>query len=166
MIPLGLTERGSFFVGQNQSGRGVWLCKQPVCVKKATVEPKKLFSRHHASTIEPNELLPVLQNHLKEAASQQLIMAMRCGAIIMGSHRVKNSETENIGLLLFSWDAGTQTISETLEAHRGAKSLTIGLSSNDLGYLLRRGPRSVLALRHSRRTQSLIDTLRAWDSLG
>ena len=95
-----------------------------------------------------------------------LISAHKSGLIVLGSHQVRNCGKQNLLAIVFSKDAGTGTKAQISEIHNGVESFIFPNKSEEIGRLLRRGPRSVLALRHSRKTQSLIDTLRAWDSLG
>ena len=166
MIPLGLTERGSFFVGRKPSGRTVWVCKQSKCFTKFIRDPRKLFPKQKLPLPSRDTIRSILRDHLEMQANQQFCFAMRSGAIIHGSHSVKKCQTEKICMLLFSSDAGKKTVTEFQATHNRIESMVIKTSSNDIGKLLGRGPRSVLALRHSRTTQSLIDTLRAWHSLG
>jgi ribosomal protein L30E len=100
----------------------------------------------------------LITNALKEAA--------KSGVIVHGSQQVSISLNENIAAILFADNAGTQI--RSLRDHKKNKVRTyiIPHSSAEIGALLGRGPRSVLALRPGRKTQSLIETLRGWHSLG
>ena len=166
MIPLGLTKTGSFFVGRRPHSKGSWVCKTPSCLAKIIDKPNRLKGRRKLTAPSSQSVRAHLKDHCSDLVQKQLIEAMRSGTILLGSHQVKKCKTENIEFLLFSGDSGTRTRSEISFHHNGIETFTIEISSRKIGELLGRGPRSVLALRRSRKTHGLIDTLRAWYSLG
>jgi ribosomal protein L7Ae-like RNA K-turn-binding protein len=107
-----------------------------------------------------------LQVYFSDSIINALQEAAKCGVIVHGSQRVSNSLTENITAILFSANAGEEIRRRIGDKKNKVTTYIIPLSSAEIGTLLGRGPRSVLALRPGRKTQSLIETLRGWDSLG
>jgi len=166
MIPLRLTAGGSFFVGRNGSERTMWLCREPKCIHRILKNPGQI--RRPRGTPPPTrEIIDQgLSEFLRDSARRTLLSARKSGLIVDGSHRVKKCLQQNISAIVFAMDAGDTTRTQIEQIHNPVESLIFPATSREIGLLLSRGRRSVLALRPSRKTQSLIDTLRGWHSLG
>jgi len=166
MIPLGISQEGSFFVGRCTDGRGQWLCINSKCIHRILKEPHKIRRKRDCPAPSREMVQEQLFAHFSNEAKRHLVEASKSGLIVHGSHRVKKEVKQNLCVILFSTDSGTATRTQIEELYKQVQSWTFPLSSREIGRLIGRGPRSVLALQPSRRTQSLIDSLRGWVSLG
>jgi len=166
MIPLGLDRGGSLLVGRTEGPRRMWLCRESTCVQKVVDDPKYLARALRGRPPSTSNLPKKLRTYFSANLIDALQKAAKSGVIVHGSHRVSLSLSENISAILFSADAGTEIRSHIGDKKNKVKTYIIPLSSIEIGVLLGRGPRSVLALMPGRKTQSLIETLRGWHSLG
>ena len=166
MIPLGFDQGGSFFVGKPSQGRCRWLCLSPQCIQRIIKEPRKIPRAKNTPLPGSSLVQEKLRYHLSQTAKKLLTETRKSGLIIDGSHDVKNCDKQKLLAIMFSSDCGRSTRTQISEFHSGVSTFIFPYRSSEIGQLIDRGPRSVLALRPSRRTQSLIDTLRGWDSVG
>jgi hypothetical protein len=166
MIPLGLSRGGSLLVGHTEGSRRMWLCLTSTCIQRVVDDPRHIARAIRGRPPSTSDLRPQLQVYFSTAISNALQDAAKSGVIVHGSQRVANCLAENITTILFSANAGAEIRSRIGDKKNKVQTYIIPLSSAEIGVLLGRGPRSVLALRPGRRTQSLIETLRGWDSLG
>jgi len=144
----------------------MWLCLNPTCLQRAAEEPRHVAKAIRNRPPDTRNLPSMVQQYLRSQVAVQLQYAWRSGVIVHGSQRVMNCLNENISAVFFAADAGAEIKARTLKKNSSISNYIIPLSCAEIGTLLRRGPRSVLALRPGRKTQSLIETLRGWDSLG
>ena len=166
MIPLGIDQEGSFFVGTQRNVRGQWICREPQCLLRVVKEPKRIRRQQDQPSPSSEMVREQLVGYFSKEAQKLLLQASRSGLIVHGSHRVRKSQKQNLCVILFSNDCGDATRSQIRELNNKVSNCIFPLSSTEIGRLIGRGPRSVLALQASRKTQSLIDTLRGWASLG
>lgn len=166
MIPLRFDQGGSFFVGGLNTARTCWLCDSPECVSRILTKPALLRTRSHAPAPDRSVLRHELEQYLFQRARTMLVRIQKSGLIIHGSQRVKNCPEQNIIAIIFSNDVGPRTRTDIVHAKKSVETYVFPDTSAEIGRLLGRGPRSTLALQRSRRTQSLIDTLRVGCSLG
>ena len=166
MIPLGFDQEGSFFVGKQARGRSRWLCLEPRCIQRIINEPKKIPRPKDTPLPISSVIQERLKKHFAETAKKQLNGARKSGLIINGSLAVRNCAKQKRLVILFSSDCGASTRSQISKFHSEVLNYVFPYTSSEIGQLIDRGPRSVLALRPSRKTQSLIDTLRGWASVG
>ena len=166
MIPLRLGQGGSFVAGSRGRPRTFWLCKNPTCIARLMKKPNQLLRAPHAVAHTPELVEQELSEYWVARARAALISAQNSGLIVHGSQRVRSAGEQNLMAIVFSKNAGVVTRAQISKIHNGIETFIFPDSSEKIGRLLRRGPRSVLALRDSRRTQSLIDTLRVGCSLG
>ena len=166
MIPLRLGQGGSFFVGHEGNFKTRWLCTNPKCIERVLKKPGQL--RHQKDSPPPSReiIQQELSKYFVKRARFTLVDAQKSGVIVHGSQQVRNCTEQNLSAIVFSSDAGTQTRAQIAEIYNAVERLVFPDTSAEIGRLLRRGPRSVLALHHSRKTQSLIDTLRVGCCLG
>ena len=166
LIPLRLDRRGSCFVDSKGKGRTLWLCRDTTCVRAILKQPERL--RRHIRIEPPNpEIIRVeLSKYFTRSAIEELVHAHESGLIVHGSRKVRACMQQNIAAIVFSDNVGSSTMAQISEIHNSVKTYIFPANSIELGKLIHRGPRSVLALQHSRKTQSLIHTLRVGCSLG
>ena len=126
-----------------------------------TRQPQLLLGAPCASNT-GNKLLA----HFSSRAKSALLEARKSGLIIEGSHRFRNSDKQKVVGIILSSDIGCTTRAQITEKYNQVPTFIFPQNSLEIGRLMRRGPRSVLGLRPSRKTQSLIDSLRGWDSVG
>ena len=166
MIPLRVSQGGSFSVGNQYSGRTFWLCASPKCVSQILKKPSLLRTQKRTAPPDITVILETLKQFLNHRARTTLVDTQKSGLIVHGSQRIKKCSKQNISGIIFSNDVGLRTRADIIEIYNSVGSYIFPDTSIEIGRLLRRGPRSVLALHHSRKTQSLIDTLRVGCSLG
>ena len=75
-------------------------------------------------------------------------------------------QSDHLLAILLTADAGSGVSTEVTHSKSGISTYIIEANKAQIGHLLRTGPRSVLGLRSGRTTQSLIDSLQGWVSVG
>ena len=101
------------------------------------------------------------QEHLQPLLQQ----AHRQGLLIVGTKKTIDL-VEKLPAICLSQNAGTQTRDRFVSGNWPDKTFILPLSSGQIGALFARGPRTVVGIRSGRTTQSLLEGLRMWDSLG
>ncbi len=166
MIPLGLGLGGSLLVGPTVQTRRMWMCANSVCIHKIETNPKHLARALRGKPPPATDLRKQIRELQRLHISSALESAARDGMIVHGSQRVSIRLNENIEAIFYAADAGTGIRNRIADKLNVVSTYTIPFSRAEIGTLLGRGPRSVLALRPGRKTQSLLQTLRMWHSLG
>lgn len=166
MIPLGLDRGGSLLVGRVEGSRGMWVCAKRECVEKIEEQPKLVARAIRSRPPDTRGLTKLVRQNLHDQICDQLRQSWRAGLIVEGSRRVMNCMDEELIFILMADDAGKQIRQRVDKNNSAISSLVIPMSMAEIGQLLGRGPRTVLGLRPGRKTQSLIETLRGWYSLG
>ena len=163
MIPLGTSPGGSLRVASHQ--RRAWLCQSEKCLANLSAKPHRLRKRF-GSDVKTSEKLGLdVQAWHRSRIKSLLQQAHRDGRVLSGQHNTILG-LDHLTVVLLAQDIGTQTVALNGDAFNAVKTCSLPFTSRQIGDLLGKGPRSLLGIRPGRGTQSLIDGLRRWPSLG
>jgi len=163
MIPLGLNPEGSLVVWTDH--QRVWVCQRRQCLTKLAKRPGPLQRRLGRRAKVDKLLLQSAEAWRINRISQLLQQAHRQGLLIVGTKKTIDL-VEKLSAICLSQNAGTQTRDRFVSGNWPDKTFILPLSSGQIGALFARGPRTVVGIRSGRTTQSLLEGLRMWDSLG
>ena len=163
MIPLGLSPEGSLVVWT--SDRRAWICQRDPCIARLNKHPGLAKRRFGRSANVDHHLMESVQAWRIAQVSRLLQRAYRDGQLIIGAQNTIDSG-KKVSAICLSLDAGTQTKDRISSTNCRDRTFILPISSHQTGALFARGPRTVLGIRSGRTTQSLLDSLQRWDSLG
>ena len=163
MIPLGVSPGGALRVASHQ--RLAWLCQSEKCLASLLAKPHRLRKRF-GSDVTTSEKLGLDVQAWHESRIKRLIQqAHRDGRVLSGQNKTILG-LDHLTVVLLAQDIGTQTVTLNSDAINSVTTYSLPFTSRQIGDLLGKGPRSLLGIRPGRGTQSLIDGLRRWPSLG
>jgi len=161
LVRLVLSPEGELFVDYRGKlpGRGAWVCPEREVLEALEQKPK-LLSRAFRTSVNANGLLEKLQSVNYRAVMDGLSLASRAGALVGGGKRVREAlqSSRCIGLVF------SASTSERLKLDLSARNSEIpvfilGLSPEEIGGQIGKGPRSALAVISSKPGQYLIREL-------
>ncbi len=160
LIPLHSGAGGSLLVGRPSSGRGGWIC--PGCILPA-VEHPQVFSRCFRTSISGVEHIPGLAREwLRNQCVSWLRLALRNGLVDSSPN-----QTQSDPFFIVRSNGHKSPNSSNIESEDNQpQTFVLDISSRDLGDILSKGPRSEVRIKPGRSTQSLLQSLRGWASLG
>ena len=165
MIPLGLDQGGSLTVGTPDTGKRAWICRRRHCVERAETHPGSI-ARHFKQRVKTPEDWKSQISAVRISHQTTLLrQAHRSGLVVSGRSQVIEQSDHLLAILLTA-DAGSGVSAEVTHSKSCISTYVIEANKTQIGHLLRTGPRSVLGLRSGRTTQSLIDSLQGWVSVG
>lgn len=152
-------------------GRGAWITPTRAAFAQLEKKPGLLLRALQLEGVNPEQagvraLLAQAQAVTEASVLDLLSLAARSGRLASGAEQVAAAVREEGGVvgLVVAADASPQSV----EAARGARELpvwTLGLTREELGRRIGKGPRAVLALRAGGPTDALVRQLRRRDDL-
>jgi len=123
-------------------------------------------NRRFRSRVQITEaLLRAVESHHIARQKTLLLRAHREGLLALGPSKTIQV-ADHLAAVLVAANENTHTWAQFSARFYTVKTFTFPISSAQIGDLLARGPRSVVGIRPGRTTQSLLDGLRMWHSVG
>ena len=163
MIPLGLEPGGSVVVNGDQ--RRAWICSHLTCVHTLCENPHRAKRRFGSKVQITNALLTQAEAHHIARLKTLLLRAHREGLLVLGPSKTIQV-SDHLAAILVSANGEPNTRTQLASRFYPGRTFIFPLSSTQIGDLLARGPRSMVGIRPGRTTQSLLDGLRMWHSVG
>jgi ribosomal protein L7Ae-like RNA K-turn-binding protein len=142
-----------------------WLCQSEKCFANLLAKPHRLRKKFGSNGQVSDTLSLEVQAWHASRIKNLIQQANRDGRILSGKNKTILG-LDHLSVVLLAQDIGTQTKALNADAISSVTTLTLPFTSRTIGDLLGKGPRSLLGIRPGRGTQSLIDGLRRWPSLG
>lgn len=137
-------------------GRGVWLCPAAACL--CGVRPRQVARALRVEAIDLSGLLDQVRTRADEAVRREIRSCHRSGLVRAGA-RAALSAREPVGFVL-SADAGAAVALALATRFPEVPRFLLGLDRGEVGRLLGRGPRCVLAILPGSPSERLLRQLR------
>jgi len=138
---------------------------QRKCVEKLCANPHRAKRRFGTKIQITNTLLKQAEAHHTARLKTLFLRAHREGLLALGPSKTIQV-SDHLAAVLVSVNKNPDTRAQFPTRIYPVKTFTLPLSPTQIGDLLARGPRSMVGIRPGRTTQSLLDGLRMWHSLG
>jgi hypothetical protein len=106
------------------------------------------------------------KDFLESSWWNDLQLAHQQGLVVSGTAKVRKIDPQALIAILLSADAGASKKISFVSGNTGPETFIISKKSSHFSMRFNSGPRSVIGLKSGRTTQSLLNTLREWVSLG
>lgn len=152
-------------------GRGAWVCPDAACLEKVETKPRLLGRALRHPELGPSAVRGLagrVRAVVLANARAALIRCARAGAVVGGASAVGLAlEVGGIAALVTATDASPLVVSAVAAGFAEEGLIAdVGLDRAELGRLLHKGPRAVLAVRAGRPGSQLAHELRCRLTLG
>jgi hypothetical protein len=106
------------------------------------------------------------KDFLESSWWNDLQLAHQQGLVVSGTAKVREIDPQALIAILLPADAGASKKKAFVFDNTGLETFVISKTSKHFSAQFNSGPRSVIGLKSGRTTQSLLNTLREWVSLG
>ncbi len=163
MIPLSLGP-GGLCVGR-RNGRSGWLCERQACLNALVERPSSASRSFRARVSLHPHLIDQIQAWRAERHRHCLRAAHRSGLLVV-LEADDAAMDHGCDLWVMTRDHEGATSDQIKLNKKGISTYIMAIDSGDISAII--GPRrcTLLGIRPGRATQSLLESLRRWDSLG
>ena len=163
MIPLSLGPGGLCVVGRN--GRSAWVCARRTCVDALLARPGSASRAFRARVRLHPELIEQILAWRGERQRRWLRTAYRSGLLVIPEPDDAELDPE-CDHWLTTHDHNDPTIDQNKLSKRPACTFVMAIGEADVSAIIGLRRCTLLGIRPGRATQSLLDSLRRWDSVG
>lgn len=147
-------------------GRGAWITCERKLFEQAMAKPALLARALHEERLEVAGLLDEARAANLLAIRDLLALSARAGAVVSGADALERTLPESLVGLIVADDASPASAEAAAARFPELLAVRIGMTREELGHQIGKGPRAVLGFRRAAPTRALLAELRRSLALG